>query len=51
MSESIYNPCLFHRCEPFDIVRLQTDDILMLANNTFAGIKEEAIKTIKVMTK
>ncbi len=51
MTESTYDPCLLYRCEPYGIVGLQTDDTLMLANNTFAAIEEEAIKTAKLMTK
>ncbi len=51
MTDSTYNPCLIYRCEPFGIVGLQTDDTLMLANNTFAAIEEEAIKTAKFITK
>lgn len=51
MSESTYDPCLLHRCELFGIVGLQTDDTLMLANNTFAAMEEEVIKTAKFMTK
>ncbi len=51
MTESTYDPCLLHRCESFGTVGLQTDDTLMLTNNTFAFMAEEAIKTAKFMTK
>ena len=51
MTESTYNLSLLYRYEPFSIVGLQTDDTLMLANNNFTAIEEEAIKTAKFMTK
>lgn len=51
MTESTYDPCLLHRYEPFGTIGLQTDDTLMLANNTFASMEEEAIKTAKFITK
>lgn len=51
LSKLIYNPCLLHRYKPFDIVELQTDDTLMLANKTFAAIEKKTIKIIKFMTK
>lgn len=51
MTELTYDPCLLYRCAPFDFVGLQTDDTLMLANDTFAATEEEAIKTAKFITK
>lgn len=51
MTESTYKPCLLYRCKPFGLVGPQTDDTLILANDTFATAKEEAIKTPKFMTK
>lgn len=33
------------------MIELLTNNILMLANNTFAAIEEEAIKMTKFMTK
>lgn len=51
MFESTYNPYLFHRFEPFSIVELQTNDTLILANNSFAHKEDKAIKTAKFITK
>ena len=51
MSESTYDLYLLYRCEPFGIIGLQTNNILMLANNTFAVMKAEDIKTAKFMIK
>lgn len=51
MYELTYNSCLFHRCKPFDIIGLQTRNILILANDNFVGIEKEAIKITKFMTK
>ena len=41
ISESNYDSSLFHRYELFGIVKLQTNDILMLVNNIF-GEKYES---------
>ena len=43
MKESTYDSCLLYCSGPFDIIRMQTDDILILADNDFAGKKEAAI--------
>ena len=51
MTKSIYDPCLLYKYEPFGIVSLQTDNILILTNNTFVAIEEKAIKIAKLMTK
>ncbi len=34
-----------------DLVEMQTDDILLLANQTFAALKKETIKSAKIMIK
>ena len=49
MIESTYDFCLLYRHESFGIVKLQTDDTLMLADETFAAEEEGAIK--KFLTK
>ena len=51
MIESIYNPCLFYSFSLFGIVEIQTDNILILADNDFASIKKNAIRLIKIMIK
>lgn len=51
MSGSINDLYLFHRCERFSLIWLQTNDTLMLAHNTFAVKEEKAIKTAKFMIK
>ena len=51
MTESTYDPCLFYRFGPLRIVEMQTDDTLILDDNNFARIEEEAIKEPKIMTK
>ena len=44
MIESTYDFCLLYRHGFFEIVKFQIDDILMLADETFAAKKEDAIK-------
>lgn len=51
MTQSIYKPCLFYRSGVIGIVRMQTNDILILANNDFDSNKEEAVKAVKLMIK
>ena len=51
MIESTYNPCLFFIPEPLEIVKMQTNNTLILADNNFASTKKEAIKSAKIMTK
>lgn len=50
ITNSTYNSCLLYSCELFRFVDLQINNILMLANNTFAIVKKEAIKIIKFIT-
>lgn len=51
MIESIYNLYHLFRSKPLEIMGIQTDDILILADNNFASTKEKVIKSAKVMTK
>ena len=51
MTESIYDSSLLYKFESLEIVRMQTDDILMLVSDAFAEKEEKIIKTIKIMTK
>ena len=51
MTESTYDSCLLFRSEPLGIVKMQTDDTLILADNNFASTKEKTIKSAKIMTK
>ena len=52
MKESIYDPYfLFSSGPAFGIVRMQIDETLILANNDFASIEEDGIKSAKIMTK
>lgn len=44
MIKSTYDPYLFFRFELLDIVEIQTNDTLILADYKFASIKIEAIK-------
>lgn len=46
-----YNLCLFYISALFCIVEMKVNDILFLANNNFASIKENAIKSAKIMKK
>lgn len=48
--ESNSNSCLLYRYDLLGIVDLQTNDTLMLANNTFTTIDEKAIKMVKFIT-
>ena len=51
MIESIYKFHLLFKYKLFDIVDLQTDNILILANHNFIAIQEKAIKMAKFITK
>ena len=51
MRESIHDLCLLYSSGPFGIVEIQTDDILILADNNFAGKEETVIQSAKIMTK
>lgn len=49
--ELTYNSYLFFRSKPLGIIGMQTNDILILANNNFANTKKEVIKSIKIIIK
>ena len=51
MMQSIYNFCLLYKSNPFDIVKLQIDDTLLLIKNQFANAENEIIKFAKIMIK
>ena len=51
MKESTYDPCLLYSFGPFGVVEIQTDDILILADNNFARKDETVIQSTKIMTK
>lgn len=51
MIKSTYNPCLLYISSSFGIVRMQIDNILILADNDFTSTKEDTIKSAKTMTK
>ena len=51
MKKSIYNLCHFYSSGLFVIIRMQTDDIFILAYNDFARKKEALIQIAKIMTK
>ena len=51
MMQSTYDFCLLYKSDPFGIVKLQIDDILLLINNQFADVENEIIKSAKIMTK
>lgn len=51
MVESTYDLCLFYKCGLFEIMGIQTDNTLILADNNFARKKKAAIKVVKIMTK
>lgn len=51
IKESIFNRCFFYYSSLFGIIKIQTNNILILANNNFANKKEVAIKFAKIMTK
>lgn len=50
-SVSTYGHSLFYRYQLFGIVDLQTNNILIIANNSFVDIKKQVIKTAKFMTR
>ena len=49
--ELTYDFCFFYRSGLLKIVKMQIDNILILANNNFASIKEKTIKNLNIMTK
>lgn len=51
MIELIYDPCFLYSSSSLGIIRMQIDDILILADNNFASTKENAIRLAKIMTK
>lgn len=51
MKESTYNPCFFYTFGLFDIIEIQINDILILANNNFVSKEKAAIKSAKIITK
>ena len=51
MVKSTYNPFLFYRSSPLEIVTMQTNDTLILANNHFVNKKEDAVRDAKIKTK
>ena len=51
MIESIYNPHFLYNFSLFSIVRMQTDNTLILINNHFASTKKDAIRSVKIMIK
>ena len=50
-AQSTYDPCLLYKSEPLGKVGLQTDNTLILADDAFAELEEDAIKSAKIMTK
>lgn len=44
MIKSTYNLCLFIRSEPLRLVKMQTNNTLILTDNNFANTEEEATK-------
>src|SRR6266702_5194815 len=53
MNQSTYDPCLLYLNNPtnFEIVGLQTNNTLLLANSAFAASEQEKIKKAKFLTK
>lgn len=51
MKQSIYDLYLFYRSDPFNIVSLQTDNTLLLAEDVFADAEEAKIRQAKLMSK
>ena len=51
MINSTYNPCLLYNSSSFGIVKMQTNDILILADNNFTSTEKDVIRSIKIMTK
>lgn len=49
--ELTYNLYLLYRCKIFDIVGLQTENILILVKDFFTTIEKNSIKAVKFMTK
>ena len=52
MAQSTYDPCLMYSTTtPFGLVRLQTDDTLIVADNTFAEAEEAELQKAGFMAK
>lgn len=51
IKKSIYDPCHLYKFGSFDIIKMQINDILILAYNNFANMEEVEIKATKIMTK
>jgi hypothetical protein len=51
MDQSTYDPCLLQSNEPFGIVGLQTDDTLLLADETFAEAEQNELHKAKFLAK
>ena len=52
IKELTYDPYIFFSSSPaFGIVGIQINNILILADNDFASIEEDVIKSTKIMTK
>ena len=51
MTKSIDDLYLLFKSEPLGIMGIQTNNTLILANNSFVSIEEKAIKSAKIMTK
>lgn len=51
ITEFTYDPCLFYRSDLLEIVGMQTDDTLILADNISLSKKKEAIKATKIIIK
>ena len=51
MDQSTYDPCLLQSNEPFGIVGLQTNDTLLLADETFAEAQQNELHKAKFMAK
>ena len=52
MKESIYDSCLLYSNKNvFGMIELQTDDTLMLANKTFAEMKDKELEKARITFK
>lgn len=51
IKKSIYDSFFLYNFGLFDIVKMQTNNTLIFANNNFVNIKKAVIKAIKIMTK
>lgn len=51
MTKSMYDSYLLDRSGPLRIVKIQTNDTLILVNNNFTSNEEKTIKVTKLMTK